>query len=308
MNNLNFFQRREFGDNVSFTFQFVKENFLHYFVNVLLLNIPIWVLVGGGLYLFADNFVSMFVALQGGGIGAIILPLLILFLFVLIWFAYSSSITYNYYVLHMEKGAKNFSLQDLFSASLASMIRLLVANLILGGIIFVILIVVGILIGALGKLGTILAIPLPIVLLMYAVRLAFFQIVVIREKKSAMEAITKSFFLVKDHWWETFGLIVVFGIIGYLISSIIDYIFGTFGANTFNYESILRGSFTPTMGGVIVYVVVSIITSSLTNMFSATAIFAQYGNLVEQKEGVGLKGKIDKLGKTTDNETDEEDF
>lgn len=306
MNKLNFFQKRDFGENVNFTFQFVKENFIHYSVNMLILNVPIWIFVGLGVYTFADNF--SIESLRFGGLSSLFGTMIGIFVLAILFSTYASSVGYNYYLLYMEKGHKGFNLQELFSRSIGSIMRLLVANIVLFGIALGIIVVVSLLISLFGKFGTILMFPLSIVGIFYGIRLIFFQIIVIRDNKPAIEAIQRSFFLVKDNWWQTFGILIVFAVIGLIISWIVQSIMGIFATEVITPQDLLGGNFNMTIGTIIVYIITNIITSTLAGMFSTTAAFAQYGSLVEEKEGVHLKQNIDKFGTTSDTEKEEEDF
>lgn len=308
MNKLNFFQKRDFGENVNFTFQFVKENFVHYFVNMLILNIPIWILVGLGVYTMADNFSGIMDSLRTGGVFSILGTLIGAFILGILFSTYASSVGYNYYLLYMQKGHKSFSLQELLAKAIGSMMKLLVANIVLFAITFGIMIITSPLIGLLGRFGVILMFPLFFVGIFYAIKLVFFQIIVIKEDKPAIEAIKKSFFLVKDNWWQTFGILIVFGVIGFIISWIVQSIMGIFATEVITPQDLLGGNFNMTIGTIVIYIITNIITSTLTGMFSTTAVFAQYGSLVEEKEGVHLKQNIDKFGTTPDNEKEEEDF
>jgi hypothetical protein len=313
MNQLNFFQRREFGEIVGFAFQFVKQNFIHYFVNILLLNLPIVaLLIGGGAYMFQNaNLEDFLSAFRFGGVGAILGFLVLFFIFVLVWASYVSAISYNYYLLYIEKGAKKFSLQELFSASIGSMFRVLAANFVVGLIVLLVIIIFGAIVGGTGSgvIAVLLGLALSVVAIIYAVRILFFQIVVIREKLGAFAAISRSFQIIKGYWWQTFGLMVVFGIISYLISNIVNLFLELLGLRIFDATSFM-GRELPQIGtgAIIIFAIVQVITSVLSNIFSQTALFAQYGNLLEIKEGIGLKDKVEKIGETQDNDQDEEDF
>ena len=326
MNQINFFQRREFGELVGVAFQFAKQNFLHYFINILLLNLPvIALLIGGAMYVFQDSSLEVLASsIRFGGAAAVLGFILFFSAFVLLWVSYNSAITYNYYLLYIEKGAKKFSLQDLFSAAMGSMFSLLVANLILGAIVSASVVIIGMILGVLGRLGVLIGFVLLFFGINYAVRIAFYPLIIVREKLNVFAAITRSFSIINGHWWQTFGLFFVFGVIdfglffglffvfgviNYLISNIINTILSIFGIKIFD-ATIFMGKEIPQIGTVtiVVFAIVQVITSVLSNMFSQTALFAQYGNLLEEKEGVGLKGKVEQIGKTTDNENDEEDF
>ncbi|MFN3317005.1 MAG: hypothetical protein ACK40K_09355, partial [Raineya sp.] len=201
MKQLNFFQRRELGEIVGFAFEFVKQNFFHYFVNILLLNVPIIILlVGGFWYLFKTQTIEeLLYVFRFGGVSSLIGFLIAVFFFAFLWVSYASAITYNYYLLYIEKGAKKFSLQDLFAAAIGSMFRLLIANFVLGLILLVIFILFGALVGGLGQGGfsVLLGLVLLVLGLYFGIKLTFFQIIVVREKLGAFEAIKRSFDLIK---------------------------------------------------------------------------------------------------------------
>jgi hypothetical protein len=311
MNQINFFQRREFGELVGVTFQFVKQNFVHYFVNVLLLNLPLIVMfVAGAMYVIQANTLEDLVsAVRFGGVEGVFSFVFLLFLAFIMWISYGNAITYNYYLLYVKKGAGKFSLQELFSASLSSTVPLLVANLILGTILLASMILfftLGLFLGILGVLTTFALIFLGIY---YGVRISFYPLIIVREKVNIFTAIKRSLNIIKGHWWQTFGLLVVFGIINYLISNITNTLLGFLGIRIFD-PTVLVGGEIPQIGtiAIVLFVITQVVISVLSNMFSQTALFAQYGNLLEEKEGIGLKEKVEQIGKTSDNEKDEEDF
>jgi len=313
MNQINFFQRRDFGELVGVAFQFVKQNLVHYFVNVLLLNLPLIVMfVAGAMYVIQTNTLEDLVsAVRFGGVEGILGFLLLLFLVFVVWASYGSAITYNYYLLYVKKGVRNFTLQELFSASIASMVRLFVANLIFGTILLVSMILFFMFLGGLFSdiLRVLIVFALIFLGIYYGIRISFYPLIIVREKVNVFTAIKRSFDIVKGHWWQTFGLLVVFGIINYLISNIINTVLGFLGIRIFD-PTVLVGGEIPQIGTIVIvaFVITQFVISVLSNMFSQTALFAQYGNLLEEKEGIGLKEKVEQIGKTSDNEKDEEDF
>jgi len=313
MNQINFFQRREFGELVGVTFQFVKQNFVHYFVNVLLLNLPIVaLLIAGAMYVINTNTLEQLVSVfRFGGIEGVFSFLFLFFLAFIVWISYGNAITYNYYLLYVKKGVKNFSLQELFSASLASTIPLFVANLIFGAILLASMVLFFMFLGSLfiSTLGVLITFALIFLGIYYGIRIYFYQLIIIREKVNVFTAIKRSFGIIKGHWWETFGLLVVFGIINYLISNLTNTILSVFGIKILD-TTIFVGREIPQIGtiAIVVFAITQVVISVLSNMLSQTALFAQYGNLLEEKEGIGLKEKVEQIGKTSDNEKDEEDF
>lgn len=313
MNQINFFQRREFGELVGVTFQFVKQNFVHYFVNVLLLNLPLIVMfVAGAMYVIQTNTLEdMVSAVRFGGVEGVFSFVFLLFLAFIMWISYGNAITYNYYLLYVKKGAGKFSLQELFSASLSSTMPLLVANLILGTILLASMVLFFMFLGRLfiSTLGVLMTFALIFLGIYYGVRISFYPLIIVREKVNIFTAIKRSLNIIKGHWWQTFGLLVVFGIINYLISNITNTVLGFLGIRIFD-PTVLVGGEIPQIGtiAIVLFVITQFVISVLSNMFSQTALFAQYGNLLEEKEGIGLKEKVEQIGKTSDNEKDEEDF
>lgn len=124
--------------------------------------------------------------------------------------------------------------------------------------------------------------------------------VIIIERKSMGESFTRSFSLITDKWWSTFGLLFVTGLIsgfmGYMFA-IPQFIF-TF-LITFN-----SVSENPTVQPL--WYEVGLILSSTLYMTGAAflraipilAIMFQYFNLVERKEAAGLMSKLDTFGQT----------
>ncbi len=124
--------------------------------------------------------------------------------------------------------------------------------------------------------------------------------VLIMERKSLGESFTRSFALITDKWWSTFGLLFVTGLIsvfmGYMF--VIPQVIFTF-LITFN-----SVSENPT--ALPLWYEVGLIFSSMLYMMGATflraipvlAIMFQYFNLVERKEAAGLMAKLDTFGQT----------
>jgi len=119
------------------------------------------------------------------------------------------------------------------------------------------------------------------------------------EKKSFLEAIGRSFMLVRGKWWSTFGLIVVLSIIAGIISYVfaIPYYIVMF-VNTMHSVSsstLEEPSSGMHMLSVILfafYYMAQMLLQSLTHV----GIAFQYFNLVERKEAPGLLGHIENLG------------
>jgi hypothetical protein len=136
-----------------------------------------------------------------------------------------------------------------------------------------------------------------IVYLMIAVSMTY--IVRAYEKKSFFDAVGRSFRLIKDKWWSTFGLIVIL----YLVMMTISYIFmipwyvATITSALHSTSTDMLEQPEATWMSVVfftLYYLAQMILGALPNV----GIAFQYFNLVEMKEAKGLMGKIDTLGQS----------
>lgn len=136
-----------------------------------------------------------------------------------------------------------------------------------------------------------------IIYLLFGASLTF--IIRAYEKNGFFEAVVRSFKLVKDKWWSTFGLVTVL----YLIMLVVSYIF-IMPWYVVSAASALHSTSTNTLGEsssswqlitVIVftlYYLIQMILAALPNI----GVAFQYFNLVELKEAKGLMTQIETLG------------
>ena len=130
---------------------------------------------------------------------------------------------------------------------------------------------------------------------------AFIFIIRTYEKKGFFEAVFRSFKLVKDKWWSTFGLIMVL----YLIMGVSSYIFlipwyvitvvsalHKTSVDTFQEPSLAMQVMTIVF--FTLYYLAQMILTALPNVGTAF----QYFNLVELKEAKGLMAQIETLGQS----------
>ncbi len=116
--------------------------------------------------------------------------------------------------------------------------------------------------------------------------------IVAYEGIGALEAMSRAKFLIKDKWWSTFGLIMIIGI----INSFVAMIFGA-PAMIVTFMKVLKvgggiSGNVPLIITTMISTVGQIVVSSLTYV----AISFQYFNLVEKREGNGLKMLIEGIG------------
>ena len=118
--------------------------------------------------------------------------------------------------------------------------------------------------------------------------------IIVIENTSFGYAFNTSFRLIKENWWPTFGVIFV--------TSLIVGIMGSFAEYPLSFLSIsskfvsLRGFRLPLI--IFFSVLRNILTLAYTLPYIATSLC--YFNLAEQKDGLGLLGRIELFGKNTD--------
>lgn len=123
------------------------------------------------------------------------------------------------------------------------------------------------------------------------------------ERKGFTESINRCFFLIKDKWWSTFGLLFITSFIVQICSMVFYmpmYIFQILrltkvvGDESGMWQ--ILTSVISSVGGMIVY-----------SLFSF-AVGMQYFNLVERREGKGLRSYIDEIGNSPSPENNPEHF
>jgi hypothetical protein len=119
------------------------------------------------------------------------------------------------------------------------------------------------------------------------------------EKKGFFESIFRSFKLVKDKWWSTFGLITVL----YLIAGVSSYVFlipgyivqGVSALHTTSVSTFQEPSLTMQVITIVLFALSYLVQMILTALPNLGTAF-QYFNLVELKEAKGLMAQIQTLG------------
>lgn len=137
------------------------------------------------------------------------------------------------------------------------------------------------------------------------VTLSLMYIVMMRENLDLGDTFRRCFYLIQDKWWSTFGLLIIVGI----ISSIIGYVFQipTLIVTLSSFFQIGDGMNDIWMA---ISGVIATVGSVLVRSLVLVAVVFQYYNLVERREGSGIIGAIDNIGKNDFPLTDkrEEEF
>lgn len=124
-----------------------------------------------------------------------------------------------------------------------------------------------------------------------AIALSFGTIVIVLDKAGIIEAFDQSVKHVKNHWWSTFGLVFLIGI----ISAIFNLIIQTLATVSNSAFSEITGLDIDGLMGLIPLFVISLFTigiSSILRLFQYAIINVQYYSILEKREGASLHQRI----------------
>lgn len=136
-----------------------------------------------------------------------------------------------------------------------------------------------------------------------AISLSLFVMIIIREKLEPLTSLRRSYNLIEGKWWSTFGLIVIMSFIAGIISMVFqipNIILTTVGMLSLNSGTETNKVFF-IIGGMI-----SLLGTALVQSLVSIALAFQYYNLVERKEGVGIRSAIDSIGSSFSTDSDQE--
>ena len=147
-------------------------------------------------------------------------------------------------------------------------------------------------------LSAIIAIGIGLFMMYVAIPIMFVPFIYVEQEKPLVECVKYSFALVRNNWWNTFGVVLVCGLISYFVVLIlvlpVSLIMGFAGLS--GLEGMLNGG--ENMGVLMgVYIVFSLFSGLIINLFMNSAIVLKYYDLMELKEATKLSDQIDDFGK-----------
>ncbi|HMG93262.1 MAG TPA: hypothetical protein VK589_24565 [Chryseolinea sp.] len=323
-NTIEFHHTRDFSRKMNATFEFIRQNFKSLGKSILVIAGPPVIVASLIIATFLGEFMDLTRAVStNSGDPEVFetyfmsvnfwLQILLMFVLFLLSSIMSIATINNYIILYEEKRTNNIDVVEVwrrvretfwmyFGTTLVFFLLAIAAYIAL-------LIPVGILAAispALIFLGM-MAMVCAIVYLMVSVSLTYF--IRAYEKKGFFDAAMRSFKLVRDKWWSTFGLIFVL----YIVMMTISYIFlipwyiamVTTALHNTSTEMLDQPMMTwPMMLLFTLYYLAQIVLGALPNI----GIAFQYFNLVERKEAKGLLGRIDTLGQSQPQSTSDEQY
>jgi hypothetical protein len=278
---LEILRSRSVGDQIGFTFTFLRENFRE-------LSKCVLFIAGPGVLIASAITVYLSMGMVGGGffsIGAFLLPVVIMTIVV----GLLTTVINEYVVLYAERGPEGAKFNEVWEETRRDVAKVIVTTLIV----------------AVGAAIGMLFFVIPGIYLV--VLTSVIVTVRVNERTDLGDAFSRSSELVKGQWWPTFGLIVIM----LMIYSVLRLVFsiplwagmlvGTLGPDD--------GNFT---GGLNWLLVIGSIIASVGSFFVSglpvLAMALHYFNLVEKYDAPGLMARIEQIGQPDNQESADASF
>lgn len=297
---LEFYKKRQFGDKLNATFVFIRENALPYLKVQLMISGPL-LLISSILTSNKIGGITDFFDLETGFTANGIIDMMELYGLMLLTSLVTTTVvpavTYGYMMAYKDHTPSDITVAAVVKGFGSRFFNILGLN-ILSYIVIIIatffFIIPGIYVAIVLSLGA---------------------AIIVFEQSNPIDAFGRAFKLISGKWWSTFGILIVMGIIGYIISmffSIPRFILVgieafttvqdggeldplTLMSNTNQALNILFSLF-ETFGQILLYTLIYI------------AVAFQYFNLVERRESRGLVAKIEQMDKTGGEEDADENY
>ncbi|WP_428653439.1 hypothetical protein [Runella sp.] len=287
-------QERDFGQKINVTFEFMIQNFKPLMLSVLYIAGPPALIGGFFMGAYQSNMLVIQKRILGSGdagdylssfysMGSSIL-LLVIFLGAA---GLAATLVVNAYLIEYEKGNRAITPEIIWNR---------VKEYIGKGIGFSIVMVVFVMIATLFFL---------IPGIYVGVTLSLMYMVMMRENLGLEATFRRCFYLINDKWWSTFGLLVIVG----FIAGILGYVF-QIPTMIITFSSMLQIGDGVNDVWTTISSIIGTVGSVLVRSLVLVAIGFQYYNLVERRDGSGILGAIDDIGKNDTPRIDrrEEDF
>ena len=323
---IEFQQARDFSKKINTTFEFLKQNFKPLFKSILFIAGPpmlIGSVLAGGLYTDYFGFIGNIGQNQGdldfvsNYFGS---PMLWLEITMAVLFMFASgvmivSVVYNY-MLEYEARKSNVIEVNAVWGRVRNTLPMYIGTVLMYWLLMIaayILVVLAIVGAALVSpfLAFLVGVAVFIGLFYCLIALSLLFFIRTYERIGFFEAIARSFFLIKDKWWSTFGLLFILGLVQSTIASLflIPWYINFFismmhsvDGNPFQ-EPSLFSEFVNN-----IFMTFYFIVSFLLYALPLIALAFQYLNLVELKEAKGLLSKIETIGQQQESKPKDEQY
>lgn len=297
-NKIEFMRYRDFGQILNSTFEFIRQNFLPLLKSLIFIVGPFLLITGILLGFYQKSVLTIFNITSFSQTGIIALLLIILIFLVT---QMMLTTVYSFILIYLSKTEFTpISIDEIWDSVKQNFYKVLGLNAVIFFLFLIyltvfLLIIVAVSGGTSGSgLGIFLFFILFILLVFIMVKMCLAYMIMLYERIGIWASIQRSFYLTKNKWWFSFGLIFVLS----LIQSLMGFIF-----QIPQYIIMVTTMFNSLDGsgvsGVteILIMLTSIIAAFQYLLFSLIiiALAFLYFSLVEQKEGKGLIERIESI-------------
>ncbi len=275
--NIIFQRQRNFGEIFNATFGFVRQEFSKFMRSLIYFSGPFILM---GTMFFGYSQISMFAIFDDANISEFAGSYMFGAIFMFLAFTMLIDTVLAYVDIYNLKGANNFEIEDVWKIVRKNFFKVLGTNILLT-LIYVPIFAISIL-----MLGIPIIYVSVVTLFIYPIQ--YF------EGLSFGNAFSKSFKLVKNRWFFTFGLILVCGLVLNFLTSAaslpLSIISGavSYGLGVEDGEGYMKI-------GLIVYYALAIISTYILISVIYLTVIVNYFNLIEEKEHRYLFKKIEEI-------------
>ncbi len=116
------------------------------------------------------------------------------------------------------------------------------------------------------------------------------------EENPFMNSFSRMFYLIKNRWWYTFGIVIILGLIYYFFAAVIGLVTNLiFGFSSINFLD-QKGSFSFMTEKYFLVMGLSSIIQQVFYLIIHVGIGMHYFSLKEEKDGSGLEDRLEQLG------------
>jgi hypothetical protein len=279
-------QERDFGQKINATFEFIGQDFKPLLTAMLYIAGPAAIVAGIFNGLYQSNILNKqlsvapstdFLANLSVAFSQAFTPVyLLLITFTVITSLLASLTVYAYVLKYEEQGSSTPTITpiDVWDTVKSNIMAYFGYTILL----FVIIIVAAVLF------------VIPAIYISVVFSIIF--VAMLRENINFQTAMSRCFYLIKDKWWSTFGLIVIMAIIQSIVGIV-------FQAPLFVVTILKTLKLYETNSEILITVsgIIGTLGQTLVSCLINLAVVFQYYNLVEKKDGVGILSAIDNIGK-----------
>jgi hypothetical protein len=323
---IEFQQARDFSKKINTTFEFLQQNFKPLFKCLLFIAGPpmlIGSVLAGSLYSDYLGFVGeMSRAPQNenplvefADSPMLWLEILAAILFMFLAGVMIVSVVYNYMLEYDAKKSNVIDINNIWDRVRSTLPMymgtvLLMWLMLIAAYLLVILAILGTA-AISGFLAFIAGVAIFVGFMYFVITISLLFVIRAYERIGFFEALSRSFLLIRDKWWSTFGLLFILGLVQSTVSSLflvpwyLNFIVSmmhTLDGSPFQEPSFISKLINN------LFMTLYFLASFILYALPLVAIAFQYFNLVELKEAKGLMSKIETLGQQTDTPPKDEQY